>query len=355
MDKKDCPLLLYFYTGPSTFVSKDLAILQKNYRIKTFLFTPSHKLWTPITLVKQLFFILGNVLNSRVFIAQFGGYHSFLPALFSKIFNVKSLIIAGGTDCVAFPKLNYGNLRPQLLGWFTKTSYRLTNHIAPVDESLVYQDYPYIHPLAKKGKQGILAFIPNLKTPITVIHNGYDQLNDLPKTERNPRQIITVAAGAEEERRMILKGVDFLIELAEALPTFQFIIIGSKSLPISYPSNVQLIPFLPNNEVLNYFYQSTYYAQLSISEGFPNALCEAMVCGCIPITSNVGAMPLIVGDNGFVVAERNTISITNFLESIPAEQLKSKRIKARESILDRFSLTKRENLLLHLVSSLAKK
>ncbi|HMC97284.1 MAG TPA: glycosyltransferase, partial [Flavobacteriales bacterium] len=50
---------------------------------------------------------------------------------------------------------------------------------------------------------------------------------------------------------------------------------------------------------------ATYYLQLSVSEGFGNALCEAMLCGCIPIVSSTGAMPRIVGDTGYIVQRRD--------------------------------------------------
>ena len=42
-----------------------------------------------------------------------------------------------------------------------------------------------------------------------------------------------------------------------------------------------------------------------MSEGFPNALCEAMLSGCIPIVSNVGAMPKIVKETGYLLLKKD--------------------------------------------------
>jgi len=43
------------------------------------------------------------------------------------------------------------------------------------------------------------------------------------------------------------------------------------------------------------------YCQLSLREGLPTALCEAMLCGCIPIGSNTNGVKTAIGDIGFYV------------------------------------------------------
>jgi glycosyltransferase involved in cell wall biosynthesis len=40
-------------------------------------------------------------------------------------------------------------------------------------------------------------------------------------------------------------------------------------------------------------------------EGFPNALAEAMLCGCIPIGSNVSGIPYMISDSGYILHHRN--------------------------------------------------
>ena len=79
-----------------------------------------------------------NFYNSKIILISFGGYWSFLPSLFGRIFNKKVAIVVHGTDCVSFPEINYGNLRNPLMSWFIKKSYQFSNIILPVSDSLVY-------------------------------------------------------------------------------------------------------------------------------------------------------------------------------------------------------------------------
>ena len=68
-----------------------------------------------------------------------------------------------------------------------------------------------------------------------------------------------------------------------------------------------LIPKITQRELINYFSMSRFYLQLSFSEGFGNALCEAMLCECVPIGSNVGAIPFIINDTGFILKKKDKI------------------------------------------------
>jgi glycosyltransferase involved in cell wall biosynthesis len=59
------------------------------------------------------------------------------------------------------------------------------------------------------------------------------------------------------------------------------------------------------HKLVELYNRHEFYLQLSVAEGFPNTLCEAMLCGCIPIGSNVFSIPKIIGDTGFVLKHRN--------------------------------------------------
>ena len=58
---------------------------------------------------------------------------------------------------------------------------------------------------------------------------------------------------------------------------------------------------MPGDELLNYFQRAKVFCQFSFSEGLPNTLCEAMLCECIPVGSNVNGIPKAIGDYGYIL------------------------------------------------------
>ena len=106
MDKKK---VLYIHSLNTSFVRKDIGLLKANFITKKSFFNPNKKPLVPFQFIKQFFFLLFNIWGSNIVIVQFAGYQSFLPAFFSKRYRKPCLIVLGGTDCVSFPSINYGN------------------------------------------------------------------------------------------------------------------------------------------------------------------------------------------------------------------------------------------------------
>lgn len=332
--------ILYFCTSTPSFVKKDIEILKEFAKVEVFIFAPKAKWKTPFSFIKQKLFILLNIWKSDVLICMFGGYHTFLPAFFAKIIGKRCVIIAGGTDCVSFPKLNYGNFQNKLLGTITRWSFNLCSDIWPVDASLIQTQNTY--DLEQNQFQGILQYCPNTKAKFEVIHNGYSPDNWKIELIKKPNSFISVAAGAEEYRRFILKGLDLVIEAAKAFPLYSFTLVGNNrfSFDIEIPNNIQLVNFADHNLLNQLFQKHQYYMQLSISEGFPNAICEAMLCGCIPIGSNVAAIPKIIGETGYILKHKSKNQLIELIQNLP-EPTVEKSIQCRNRIMNEFPLSKR--------------
>src|SRR4030095_949960 len=93
-----------------------------------------------------------------------------------------------------------------------------------------------------------------------------------------------------------------------------------------------------------------FYLQLSIAEGFPSAICEAMLCECIPIGSNVAAIPMIISNNGFIVEKRDDTLILEIVEQAIhyGDKVEMGR-SARNHIIASFGPGKRESELIKLL------
>lgn len=331
---------------------KDIRILSTEYDIDSFVFNPSKKIATILFFIKQLLFIGKYQSSAHIFICQFAGYHSFIPSLYAKITRKPCLIITGGTDCVSFPSIRYGNFSKKLLGKFTKWSYQCSSHISPVHEALMLSDYTYTN--TDFPKQGLQYFLPNLSVPYTTIYNGYDSSFWYKKKEKIKNRFVTVTAGINMHFTKKLKGIDLILDVAPYFPNCEFVIIG---VPNSYTlneksTNIIKVPFVENSKLPEFYSEAEFYLQLSMSEGFPNALSEAMLCECIPIVSNVGAMPSIIGNSGFILTNRNSEELKELIRQALNCNKSILGQKARERIATNYPEENRKKELLKLVRTL---
>jgi len=342
--------LLYFYPKKATFVAKDISILKADYSVKTQDLKWTRKSLLLLNFINQFFFILRNLKNTPVFIVMFGGYWSFLPAFIGRIFGKKVFIILGGTDCVSFPEFNYGSLRKQPLKWFIKKSYQWCSKLLPVDDSLIFSDYSYL-PDAKYKKQGVKAFFKHLKTPYTVVSNGFDEsFWKVNKKKVIPQSFISIAYAADKTR-LTLKGFDSVIKLARQFEEATFTLVGlSKEVSnkLKLPSNITVYESLSSEKMKEQLAKNQLYLQLTLSEGFPNALAEAMLCQCIPIGSAVGGIPKIISKYGVILQKQDFDVLTNEVKKLVVlhqSDLKERGVAARQHIVANFSLENRAKIL----------
>jgi len=344
--------ILFIYIGESTFVSKDISILKSSFDVLPFNFGFGAKWKVVFRFIRQFFFLIGNLPSASMVIVQLGGFHSLLPVLIAKLFGKPSLIIAAGTDCHSLPSIGYGNFQKKFLGLFTKWSFRNCTHIAPKDDSLWFSEYHYS--TEDPQQQGIAAFIPGLKKPYSVIPNGYDADRFSRITEKKPGTFITVAGGLDFRFQKQLKGIDLVIEMVSEFPDCRFTIVGvpeNSNWNIHAP-NIRLLPPANQKELISLLSESQYYFQLSMAEGFPNALCEAMLCECIPVGSSVFSIPKIIGENGYILQHRNRDELKSILNQAIKNSSSEMGVRARKSIADRFQIQSRSEKLLALVNKM---
>lgn len=344
------PTILYFYPNSTAFIRRDLEILSEKYTVKDFNLDTKHKIFLPIKLFSQLFFLLFKGGNSKAFVCHFAGYSSLLPAVYAKIFKKKCLIIVAGTDASKFKGFGYGSFVKTFYGLATKWSLNLASKILPVHESLVYQQYEYCD--WGKPAQGYTVFAPkSKKNPFKSIYYGYDPEAFSPGTiAKIPNSFITVG-NLQSPKVFIRKGNDLIIELARKRPDLSFTLVGwDGKMKFDFPGNVDLKPYMNQADLVKEMASHEFYFQLSVMEGFPNALAEAMLCGCIPIGSSVSGIPFIIGNTGYVLERRSVDELEKLVDQALADQRKNSLGKeARKRISEEFTYGRRLNELVSVI------
>lgn len=332
---------LYFFVGKSSFVEKDTQIFREYFEVRTFNFEFGKKWKIPFQLVHQFIFIIAHIGSAKICFIQLSGFHSLLPTFLFNILGKKSVIIAAGTDCHSFPSIGYGNYQRPLLSFATKLSFKLCSLILPKHQSLWHTNYTYDY--KDFPEQGISYFNKGLNKPYSCIENGYDG-NKFKKLDQPvSNSFITIAGLLHRSSQQQLKGIDLILEAARHFPEFSFSIVGGeKEYFTDLPSNITLIPKTANAELPAILSRHQYYLQLSMAEGFPNALCEAMLCECIPIGSDVFSIPEIIGTTGYILKKRNKELFFSLLRSLTVNDTEKNGALARERILNNYTLDKRK-------------
>ena len=109
------------------------------------------------------------------------------------------------------------------------------------------------------------------------------------------------------------------------------------------------ILIVDDEELIKWYEKAKVYVQVSAHEGFGMSLAEAMLHQCVPVVTNRGALPEVVGDTGFYVPFNDKEATA---EGIKKALKSDKGILARKRIEDRFSLTKRDAAISEVVELL---
>lgn len=313
------PKVCFISYSFSSFIKQDYEILSKHFNIIRI--QPSS--------VKNIPKLYTNILKTDISYSWFANEWAFFAVLISRIFQKKSVLVAGGYDVANEPKINYGICaRSRLKQWMTKFALKYASVVLPVSE--------FTESETKKYTSG------NIK----MIYNGINTKQFIPS---GIKEHIVLTVG--NKSAALRKGIDVFVRTAEKIPNVQFIIVGmTKDEFIGYiPNNVKFTGYVTDEELIKYYQISKVYCQLSYYEAFGMTTAEAMSCGCIPIVTDKGGSPEIVGNVGYIVPygdiEITTIAIKHALCS-------TKQNTVRDRIVSNFSVEKRENIMIKCLSEL---
>jgi glycosyltransferase involved in cell wall biosynthesis len=319
-------ILLFVKKADSTFVIQDEKILNKHFSVKSIKYGVEPGLKTIYNQIRLLIWLLKNIWSAHFVYIWFADYHSFLPVLFAKALKRKSILVLGGYDVTYIPELKYGAFSNPLRAFCTKFSMRNATLCLPVCDNI---------------EKEALERVPKAKTKI--IYTGYSEDKFLPSKMGKQKIVLTVGAG-NSLQRLKIKGIDFFIEIARAMPIYKFVVVGMSKNALKYlkniPPNIEILEKMGQNKLIEYYQKAKVYTQFSIREGLPNVVCEAMLCECVPVGFNNGGIPIAIGDCGFILKERSVDKAIEMIEKA-MNSPESLGKKARERIMNNFTLEQR--------------
>lgn len=345
-----------FYVKPSdsSFIKVDEDILRRNFGIITCKLNMRSVTGLFFSLLKMMILLIINFFRYRIIYTRFADYYAALLAIFARITGKKLIIVIGGIDVNFLPEFKYGFFAKRLRGLCARFALNHAHLLMPNSPALIYDENSYAADTPVKS--GIRYFTPETKSLIRLVPNGFnpDFWKSIEGTEKDP--VVLGVAIINDLTTFRIKGTDLFFEIAEQLKKQRFIYIGMSSSfireqSLSIPPNVEIVGNISPHQLLNYYQKAKVFLILSLTEGMPNALCEAMLCQCIPVGSNVSMIPEIIGDSGLIIYKRDKKEIAEkVLEALNMSEQSG--IKAREKVITNYSFERREKILVDLLKEL---
>jgi glycosyltransferase involved in cell wall biosynthesis len=321
--KKIC----FIYRNLSSFVKTDIDLLSKHFIVRPFQFK--------FRAIHKLLYLIRTY--DLVFI-WFASYHAFITTILAKIAHRPIIIVTGGYDVAKETEINYGLMQRTAACAVRYTLLRAKSILA----------------VSKFNQEEVLRNTGIGTTKL--VYNCIDYKNFIPGIEKKQDIVLTVAS-VDEEMRAKVKGIDTFMGVAKVMSDVKFIAIGITkevrgNLDKIKPDNVTVLGLLSPTEILQYYRIAKVYCQLSYYESFGVALCEAMLCECVPVVTNRGALPEIVGDDGFYTEYGNIAKTISAIEKAMCAKEYGK--KARRRIIENFNPGIREKQIKEIVEGALK-
>lgn len=157
-----------------------------------------------------------------------------------------------------------------------------------------------------------------------------------------------ITVGGVSRSNLRRKGLETFVKSASLVPEARFVVIGKyqddsiDSLKSIASPNVSFTGFVDDSDLLQWYQKAKVYVQVSAYESFGMSLAEAMLCQCVPVVSERGALPEVVGETGYYASFED--------EKATAEAIKSalnsdRGLLARRRIQTLFPQSRREEAL----------
>ena len=328
------PEILFLTSSLSSFADGDLRMLRKTYPVREVVTGggPAGSLMQRLSLGLE---ILSGVLRTDMAFSWFAHNHAYLAVMAAGLLGKKSLVVVGGYEVANEPEIGYGALLDP--GMAKKIRYIIEN----ADCILAVSEFSRREILQVAGPRRI-----------ETVYNGIDTSVFSPGG-RKENIVLTVCFVSTENIR--LKGLDTFIDAARHLPEVRFVLLGRalddalETLKRGAPDNVEFVGAVGQGELIEWYRRAKVYCQISYRESFGVALAEAMSCECVPVVTDRGALPEVVGDLGFVIPYADTRAT---VDAISRALISDAGPAARKRVCDTFSVEQREQELRRIIATL---
>lgn len=321
--------IAFIHQGLVSFVEKDLQILQGQHDVHSIEFRG----------LRSVAAVWSAVLWADLTFCWFGKLHAFFAVLFSRGLGKKAVVVAGGDDVAHDPDMRYGMLAYWWKKWCPLLVFRHADLILSVS------DFNSRETVANAGAN---------PRKVKRVYHGFDYLRFKP-TGSDGKERLAITVGGVDWERLKRKGYERFVKSAAYHPEVQFALVGRwhdssiEHLRTVATDNVLFTGWVSDKELLQWFNRARVYVQGSVHEAFGCSVAEAMLCECVPVVSERAALPEVVGDCGFYVAELTPEAVASEIQKALASN-QGKRARAR--IIGEFPLQKRRAGLLAAVDEL---
>jgi glycosyltransferase involved in cell wall biosynthesis len=266
------------------------------------------------------------VARSDLVFGWFASWHTFLPVALARLMRKPSVIVIGGYDTARLPDIGYGlqqrGMMRHVSRWVMRRATRL------VTNSHYGRDEAAANAGVDPGR-------------VTVVYHGVpDPFGELPPSEREP---MALTVGIVDRPNLERKGLRAFVQAAAHLPQVEFVLAGrwddasADELREQAPANVTLTGWVEQDVLNEYMRRASVYVQASAHEGFGMSVAEAMLAGCIPVTTRAGALPEVVDEVGVQVDDADPQRLAAAVAQAHA-MADGARARARQRVLDCFGL-----------------
>jgi glycosyltransferase involved in cell wall biosynthesis len=240
-----------------------------------------------------------------------------------------SILVIGGYDVANMPEIDYGHQRGGLKKWVSRRAMRLATRL--VTNSCF-------------SETEIRRNIGLTNGSVRAVYHGVpDRFAALPC---GPKDRMALTVGNVERGNLRRKGHEPFVRTAALLPDVSFVLVGEwKDEAIDFlrdiaTPNVTFTGRVTDDELNDYYRRASVYVQPSLHEGFGMSVAEAMLAGCVPVTTTAGALPEVTGECGVRINSTDLADIAKGIQTA-LEYSGAARASIRSRILENFPIANR--------------